>query len=207
MIDLPCWAGLDLSKTRDMSAIVLVFRDGDEFYQLPYFWMPENEARRQSKKAAFLQWHHDGELYFCNEDTIAQDDIYQKFEELAGRFDIRDIVYDDTYADVITAKIEENLNIERTKFSQGWRSFSGPTADYERLVIEGNLHHNGNLVLAWQAGHVHIRADYNNNKRPVKPGSDDHRKIDGIVAGIMALREAMLGDDVSTFKVGDSIFL
>ena len=44
---LPCWLGLDLSKTRDMTAAVLVLRDGETFYQVPYFWLPEDEARAQ----------------------------------------------------------------------------------------------------------------------------------------------------------------
>jgi phage terminase large subunit-like protein len=40
---------------------------------------------------------------------------------------------------------------------------------------------------------VRVKSDANNKKRPVKPTQDDHRKIDGIVAAIMALGVMMEG--------------
>jgi phage terminase large subunit-like protein len=48
-------------------------------------------------------------------------------------------------------------------------------------------------VLSWQAGHVKVKTDPNNNKRPVKPPAEDLKKIDGIVAGVMGLARCMLG--------------
>lgn len=204
---LPCWMGLDLSKTRDMSSLVLVFRDDEEFYQLPFFWMPENEAKRQNDKASFLDWHEAGDLLYCAEDTIDQRDIYRKAEELAGQFDIQAVLFDRKYAEELTRDMEEKLGIERIEFPQTVMHFAGPTADYERLVISHKLHHNGNRVLAWQAGHVHVKSDANNNKRPVKPPSEDVKKIDGIVAGIMALSGAIAGDSMPAWNPADGILL
>jgi phage terminase large subunit-like protein len=72
-------------------------------------------------------------------------------------------------------------------------NFAEPTREFERLVIGGGLRHPGHPVLTWMAQHVHVKHDVNNNKRPVKPADDDHRKIDGITAAVMALARAMLG--------------
>jgi phage terminase large subunit-like protein len=66
-------------------------------------------------------------------------------------------------------------------------SFAGPTALFERLVIAGKLGHRGNPITTWQAGHVQVKTDANQNMRPVKPEHGDIKKIDGIVAGIMGL--------------------
>jgi phage terminase large subunit-like protein len=72
--------------------------------------------------------------------------------------------------------------------------FAGPTAEFERLVIGGQLHHADHPVMTWQAGHVQVKTDLNMNKRPVKPQNDDPKKIDGIVAAIMALARTMAED-------------
>jgi phage terminase large subunit-like protein len=66
------------------------------------------------------------------------------------------------------------------------------TGEFERLVIAHKLYHNGHPVLSWQAGHVTFKTDLNNNKRPIKPGDRDERKIDGIVATVMPLGRAMV---------------
>jgi phage terminase large subunit-like protein len=193
--------GLDLSKTRDMSALVLVFKDRDDedtYHQFPFFWLPENAATKHKHLAPYQQWHADGHLLYCEGDTIDQRDIRQKIQERGVLFDVQGIAYDAMYAEELTKLLEEEDGIERVKFPQTITQFAGPTADYERLIIAGRLHHNGHPVLSWQAGHVAVKTDGNNNKRPVKPTSDDHRKIDGMVAGIMGLWLASIAEDTSS---------
>jgi len=201
----PCWAGLDLSKTRDMSALVLAFKgEGEEEHRLlPFFWLPESVAREKNHLASFLQWANDGFLELTPGDTVDYGFIKDRVRKLAEKFQIKALVYDETYAEKLTQEIaegekdsagnvvHEGLGIERVAFSQSMMRFASPTADFERLVIGGKLRHDGHPVLAWQAGHVQVKTDVNQNKRPVKPSKDDHRKIDGIVAGIMALAMAM----------------
>jgi len=199
-----CWAGLDLSKTRDMSSLVLTFRGEPETYrQLPFFWMPEDTAHRLNHLAPFLAWAAAGFLMLTPGNVMDYGFIRSTFRRLAARFRIRLLRYDETYAEETTQslsegvtndrgqQIEEGTGVPREPFKQAMMSFANPTAEYERLVIAGKLWHNGHPILAWQAGHCHVKTDANQNKRPVKPKQDDFRKIDGIVAGIMALSGAM----------------
>ncbi len=63
------------------------------------------------------------------------------------------------------------------------------------------MRHNNNPLLNWQAENVQFKKDRtgNNNKRPMKQGdANDHRKIDGIVASIMALRGVMMRTDTTS---------
>src|SRR5262249_17916888 len=95
--------------------------------------------------------------------------------------------------------IEEGTGVPRILFRQGVPSFAAPTDEFEKLVLDGRLWHNGNPVLAWQAGHVAVVRDANDNKRPVKPNKkDDVRTIDGIVVGVMALGRKMTQPASST---------
>ena len=69
-------------------------------------------------------------------------------------------------------------------------NFTEPTRALLDLVLTKKLVHDGNDALRWMASNVVVATDANNNVRPVKDKSQD--KIDGIVAAIMAIREAMI---------------
>lgn len=208
-----CWAGLDLSKTQDMTALVLAFHGEEEesYRLLPYFWLPEETAKRLDHLAPFRAWAAAGFLTLTPGSVIDYGFIRARFRKLAQRFKIMELAYDRTYAEETTQAleqgvtddagkvIEEGTGVSRFVFPQNVMGFAEPTADFERAVIAHRMRHNGHPVLAWQAGHVKVKTDGNNNRRPVKPTRDDHRKIDGIVAAIMAVARARLaprGDSV-----------
>ena len=111
--------------------------------------------------------------------------------ELFEKFRILSFRYDAMYAaDTAQWVVEKYPDCEVVKFPQNIMAFAGPTAEYERLVLGGQLQHNKNGLLTWQAGHCKVWTDTNRNKRPVKPKAGDIRGVDGIVAGVMALSGA-----------------
>ena len=183
-----CIGGLDLSRTRDMTAFVLVFDEGGGNYAcLPYFFYPEKAAKENDHLAPYLQWAADGYLDLIAGDVIDYNVVENRIAELSEKFIISEIVYDRLFAEDLTTRLENQLGCLRTNFPQTIMHFAGPTAELERLVISGNLRHNNNPILNWQAQNVTIKTDPNNNKRPIKPSSDNPAKIDGMVALIMAL--------------------
>jgi phage terminase large subunit-like protein len=201
-----CCAGLDLSKTQDMSSLVLVFPwdEPETFRILSYFWLPEEVAKEKGHLAAFQQWAKDGYLELTPGNVIDYGYIRAKFRKLAQKFLIRQLAYDKTYAEETTQnleqgvvddagkQIEEGTGVERFIFKQTIMEFAAPCKDFERLILARKLHHNDHPIMNWQAGHVKVRIDVNSNIRPVKPKPHDVKKIDGIVAAIMALSRAML---------------
>jgi phage terminase large subunit-like protein len=194
-----CWAGLDLSRTRDMTALVLVFRGDEEgtYLVMPFFWLPAGTLRDPSTPAEFRRWAAEGHLIETGGDVTDYSAVEEKIVELDKVFDIRELAFDPHYAEELTQRVADRTSIDRVAFAQTILNFAGPTAEFERLVIGHTLRHNGHPVLAWQAGNVEFRLDANNNKRPVKPGGV--KKIDGIVAGIQGLARAMAYDSASSF--------
>ena len=75
------------------------------------------------------------------------------------------------------------------KFPQTMNHFAEPTRKMLDMVVTGKLVHDGNEALRWMAANTVVQQDANGNTRPAKDKSQD--KIDGIVAAIMALREAI----------------
>jgi len=68
------------------------------------------------------------------------------------------------------------------------------------MVLDGNLKHQAHPILSWQALHNQVTAANNNNQRPEKPPNADPKKIDGIVAAIMAISRAMSEDGSPTLR-------
>ena len=102
-------------------------------------------------------------------------------------------------AEELTQRLEDNHGIARESFAQTMMNFAGPTEEYERLITAEKLKHNGNPCLSWQASHVETYKDANDNKRPIKPKNAKHKKIDGVVAGIMALAGALQIEDGGSY--------
>lgn len=181
-----CFAGLDLAKTTDMTSLVLVFRVGEEFRVVPYFWMPE-EGVRLGPREYLRRWAAEGHLRTTPGSVCDYERIKADIIELHEAFGFSSIAYDPWNAEHLTQQLEFESGIERVEFKQTMANFAEPTGEFERLVSGGSLRHNGHPILTWQAGHVKVHCDGSGNKRPIKPKHGDPRKIDGIVAAIMGL--------------------
>jgi len=189
-----CWLGLDLAKTSDMTAAVLVFRDDEEYRVLPYFWLPEDAARDKRKIVPYLQWHEAGVLELTEGNVCDYTFVRQRIVELSQRFNLHKLLYDPYNAEHLVQQLVEEDGLQAEAFKQTIDNYAEPTAEFERLVASGKLRHPNNPILNWQAGHVQVRTDISGNKRPVKPKENDVRKVDGIVAAIMGLAGALKGD-------------
>lgn len=200
-----CFAGLDLSRTRDMSSLVLLFPEDDGGYSiLPWFWMPRDEAEQNNHLASFLQWEKDGFLKLTPGNVVDYGYIRTEIRELVGKFKIVELAYDKLYAEELTQAIEQGvcdpsgkiiepgLGIARRSFPQTMMAMTAPAKEFERQIQGGTLRHNGHPVMTWQAGHVAVKRDNNDNIRPVKPAGNKIRKIDGIVAAIEALASSQV---------------
>jgi phage terminase large subunit-like protein len=192
-----CWLGLDLSKTRDMSALVAIFRrenfenpDEPDFLILPWFWIPRKYADDNSTKASFLEWEAAGELEIIEGEVVRQSYIKERMNWVNENFKVQSIAYDPTFAsDIINEHCEGELGWEPVLFPQSTSNFAGPTDNFEALLAGGRLKHPGNSLLSWQAGNVQVKLNEAGKKHPVKE-REGVKKIDGIVASIMGLNSA-----------------
>ncbi len=194
LLGLDCFAGLDLAKTRDTTSLVLVFPGDDGTYRLwAYHWLPEERARALRDKCGYLQWAAAGWLTLTPGDVCDYQFVRKQLNAIKEKFSLRMLAFDDTYAAQLVQRLIEEDGWAQDSceaFRQTIMSFAGPTAAFERLVIDGKLHHPCNPLLTWQIGNTRVKSDANENIRPVKQEHGDVRTIDGPVAGIMALAMA-----------------
>ncbi len=184
-----CYAGLDLSSTGDITALVLIFppRDENEKYVLlPYFWIPEETIPRRVKanSVPYDIWEKQGYIMSTEGNVIHYDFIEKFILYLSEKYHILEIAVDRWNATQMIQNLEgEGFTI--VPFGQGFSSMSAPTKEFYRLLMEGRIIHGGNPVLRWMAGNVVIDTDPAGNIKVTKAKSKE--KIDGIVAAIMAL--------------------
>ena len=184
-----CYAGLDLSSTGDITALVLIFppRDENEKYVLlPYFWIPEETIPRRVKanSVPYDIWEKQGYILSTEGNVIHYDFIEKFIMYLSEKYHILEIAVDRWNATQMIQNLEgEGFTI--VPFGQGFSSMSAPTKEFYRLLMDGRIIHGGNPVLRWMAGNVVIDTDPAGNIKVTKAKSKE--KIDGIVAAIMAL--------------------
>jgi len=195
LADSPAYAAIDLSKTRDMTALAIIIPTGDGHYQqFVNFWLPEDTVKKFRHRIDYEDWINTGWLGVVPGASMSSDDHRASMLPVLQQFNIVNIQYDPYAARNLVEKLTEEDGYDCLEFPQTITRYAEPTATYEQLVLQHKLHHDGNPVLRWQAETCQVKADANKNLRPVKRKHGDVRTIDGIVAGIMALSGAVVDE-------------
>jgi len=79
---------------------------------------------------------------------------------------------------------------------------SAPTKEFEKLVLERRIAHNGHAILRWNIDNIIIRRDAADNIKIDKAKSTE--KVDGAVALVMSLDRAIRCGASPTESVYDS---
>lgn len=189
----PCWIGVDMSKTTDLSAVVACFRDGDTYTVLPHFFCPEADIRKRGDLDGvnYVSWAKDGFITPTPGNVIDNAAVADYIRSLAGRFQVQEIGFDVAFAQGVMAPlVDEGYPIVTIR--QGWVTQSPALNVLERAIISGNFRHGGHPVLRWNFANVAIHKDANDNRIIHKSKSTD--RIDGVAATWMAVSRAAAGD-------------
>lgn len=182
----PCFGGLDLSSTRDLSALVLYFPD-DDGAVLPFIWCPaENLAEREeTDRVPYRTWAKQGLIEPTPGRAIDKRAIASSLARIAADFDLRGIAYDRWgFQDLENILNGEGITLPLVGWGQGFASM-GPAVDaFETAMLREQLLHAMHPVLRWSAGNLIFEMDPAGARKPSKSRSID--RIDPMVALIMA---------------------
>jgi phage terminase large subunit-like protein len=189
----PCYAGLDLSTTTDLSALVLVFPDADgtHYDVLPFVWCPQDGIRKRSQRdhAPYELWARQGHLIPTEGDVVDYDVIRAEIQALSVRYDLREIAYDRWNATQLVTQLQQD-GANLVPHGQGYQSLSAPSKEFEKLVRAGALRHGGHPVLRWCVGNTVLETDAAANIKPSKKRSTE--RIDTTLALVMAIGRAVM---------------
>ncbi len=183
-----CYAGLDLSSTHDLTALVLAFPMENTVFLKHFAWIPTENASKREKidRVPYKTWVREGHLEETQGNGVDYSVIRAKLQELQSVYDIRKVGVDQWNAEQLCQQLEED-GFDVEKLNMNYSHLSAATKEMMRMLVDKELIHDGNPVAAWCASNVVIEHDNAENIRPSKKKSTE--RIDLTVAGIIAIAE------------------
>ena len=187
-----CIYGLDLAAKTDITALVRLFwreeNDGKvHFYVFPEFWLPEDRIN-SSTNSQYQGWVKQ-DLIHVSDGSINDLELIQDYiKEDAQHYDTLAIAFDPWQAYQLASNLA-NEGLTMVEIKPTVQNFSEAMKEMQALIYQKLLHTDGNPVLEWMASNVVAHLDAKDNIYPRKENPEN--KIDGIVALIMALRQAI----------------
>lgn len=192
-----CFGGLDLSSTTDLTALALLFEPTalDPYWRLRcWFWLPGDnlDEKAQKDRVPYLAWRDKGYLNTTAGRAVNKIAILETITELSSLYDIREIAYDRWRIEDLKMIIsQEGYTLPSLKaFGQGFKDMSPALDALEAHLIRGDLKHDGNPVLTWNAANAVAVPDPAGNRKLTKEKAIG--RIDGMVAAVMATGAAIV---------------
>ena len=122
---------------------------------LPYFWIPEDtlEFRVRRDHVPYDIWECQGYLETTEGNVVHYGYIEKFIEQLAERFNIREIAFD-RWGAVQMVQNLEGMGFTVVPFGQIFKDMSLPTKELMKLTLEQRLAHGGHPVLRWMMDHI-----------------------------------------------------
>lgn len=205
-----CYAGIDLSSSRDITALVYVFPPGpyDEWAIFARFYVPEEKLREAQArdKVPYERWVDEDLICATPGDYIDLEFIKHDFLEYSKLFEVRECGYDPWKATELATYLE-NEGEKMVLIRQGHASLTPGVQALEKKIQRIEIRHGGNPVMRWMISNCTGRADPNGNLIPDKQRS--YARIDGVSALVNALCRAIVAgaDEKSAYEERGVLFI
>ncbi|MEN3158285.1 terminase TerL endonuclease subunit [Alkalimonas sp. NCh-2] len=190
-----CWLSVDLASKTDICSLGFLFKEMLESGRIrwTYFtrsYLPEGALQRAgNNRAAYETWVNSGHLVLMDGDEIDFDQIRDDIKDLSSKFDIVELPYDPWRATQLAHQLmKDGANV--IEYRNTVQNMSPAMREWEAAITSGRFRHAADPVLTWMASNVVAKADAKDNIYPRK--ERDENKIDGIIAGLMAIGRAMV---------------
>jgi phage terminase large subunit-like protein len=184
MEGLTCYAGLDLAKTRDFTAIAYLFPPQahfDRYRVIMRYFLPEDSAADLIRKdmVPYFDWRDQGYITLTPGNVTDLDYIFDVILQDHALFNLVGMSYDPWNATHLATKLVAE-EVKMNEFRQNTSTFNEPITTMEKIILSGDLDHGNHPVLSWNFGNVVLLRDANGNVKFNKNKS--RSKIDGAVA-------------------------
>jgi phage terminase large subunit-like protein len=184
-------AGLDLSSTTDLTGLVFLvepIEEGEPWKIVPYAWLPDADLQRKADtdRVPYVEWKAAGLLDTTPGRAISKRIILQKLSAMCDFFEIIAVAYDRwRIEDLIAMAADDGISLPEMKpFGQGYKDLSPAIETFERMLLNGEIAHNGHKVLTMCAGNAVTEIDAAANRKLSKQKATG--RIDLILCAVMA---------------------
>lgn len=201
----PCYGGLDLSSTTDLTAFVLAFppvEEGQPLLLLAWFWIPDEDikGREEKDRVPYGMWIKQGHLETTPGPAIKKLYVLQRIAQITAGLDLRELAYDRWRIEDFKALCDdEGIALPMVQFGQGFKDMAPAVDEFERLLVNGEMRHPCNPVLTWCIANSVFDEDPAGNRKITKERSNG--RVDGAVAGVMAIGRVILKAQPTEYHV------
>ncbi len=200
------FVGLDLSSTTDLTGMVFLVEpsiESDPWLMVPFAFLPDIGLREKSEKdrVPYVQWHASGHLGTTPGRAISKRVVLQKLSQMCEFFDVICCAYDLwRVEDLIQLAEDDGISLPvMMPFGQGYKSMSPALEEFERMLLNNQIVHNGHPVLTMCAGNAVVVPDPTENRKLSKAHATG--RIDLMVAAIMAVGAKMARVKEAIYKI------
>ncbi len=188
-----CYGGLDMSKTTDLTALVLLFPPQaglDTWVALFRAWRPRDTAPEAERRdhVPYRDWERAGFIGLCEGDMVDYRDVAAAVLEAADTYSLQALGVDPHLTQTLAPALQD-AGILVMAIPQTMAGMSPPMKELERLLRRHEMLHVHNTCARWCFGNVRCAVDGNENMKPMKNRSTG--RIDIAVAWIIAMAAAM----------------
>lgn len=188
--DIPCYIGVDLASTSDITAIAVLWVIENHYYFKVFYYYPTASDSHRLNDYNFNLWKN--QLYLtCTEGNVTDYNyITNDIINISKTCPIITIGYD-SWNSTQWAIDVTNQGFNLSPISQSLANFNRPTKELERLILSNKVTIDDNPVTRYCFKNVQLKSDWNGNVKPVKDMStkshSSNKKIDGVIAMLQAL--------------------
>lgn len=195
MLGRPCYVGIDLSSTTDLTAVAALFPPPPEETEWRFFldaWIPEENMREREHRdhVPFSKWVQAGHMHATPGNCVDYAYIANYLDKLMLDYDIKYIAADEWRIDSLRPLMQQEVAAQKIiTIPQTMSGMSPAMKEIERLLREGEMTHERNPCGRWAFGNVVVAQDGNENIKPMKNRSIE--RIDPMCALIDAMAAAV----------------
>ncbi|HEK1863581.1 TPA: terminase large subunit [Proteus mirabilis] len=191
-----CYGGLDLSGTKDLTALALYFPSLKRLYV--EFWTPKDTLldRAKTDRVPYDLWVRQGFMHTTPGNAVRYEFVAERIAEMAMHVSMRAIAFDPYRIKYLEPKLDDaGVTVPLTPHGQGyykakdsglWMPHSIEL--FEQLIDDKKIEIHTNPCLRWNAASAVLEADQKDNRVFTKKKSTG--RIDGVVASAMAIGAA-----------------
>lgn len=134
--DMPCYVGVDLSATSDLTAVSYLIEKEGTYYFKQHYYLPESALKEKPDRELYKLWKQLGLLTITSGNVTDYDYITNDMMQAAEIVNIQKVGYDKWNATQWAIRATE-LGLPLEEYPQTIGNFNRPTKELERLILSG----------------------------------------------------------------------
>lgn len=204
--DRSCHGGFDLGRSNDFASVANVFPfeevddDGEEFtrYEILSWSFTSDIRPKEMQTEQIDRWITTKRIASASGDQVDFMDVENRIVSNSKEYQVLTWAFDRQFALVVGQRLQEIHALTMFEFTQKPHHYNEPFRKFSAMLTQSRvvggkkvplIKHNGDPVMAWQAGNLVVVKNAQDHWMPDKSGSPF--KIDAMVAILMAFSECL----------------